>query len=102
MKATDGGQDGALVRLLAQGKYLVEGFRNVDPREGLFGTPTDLAERRRQSAKTTRLLALVRAHGLIVKVPKSHRYQLSASGRRIATALRAAHESDVDRLTEAA
>ena len=32
------GQDGALIRLLAQGKYLVEGFRNADLREGLFGT----------------------------------------------------------------
>ena len=96
------GCDGALLRLLAQGKYLVEGFRNADVREGLLGTTTDLAERRRQSAQVTRLLALLRAHGLIVKVPKSHRYQLSASGRRITTALHAAHESDLSRLTEAA
>jgi hypothetical protein len=96
------GQDGALIRLLAQGKYLVEGFRNADLRAGLFGEATDFAERKRQSARTTRLLALLRAHGVIVKVPKSHRYQLSALGRRIATALRAAHNSDVDRLTEAA
>jgi len=96
------GKDGALIRLLAQGKYLVEGFRNADLREVWFGTTVDLAERRRQSAKMTRLLALLRAHGLIFKVPKSHSYQLTASGRRIATALRAAHESEVDRLTEAA
>jgi hypothetical protein len=96
------GQDGALIRLLAQGKYLVEGFRNADLREGLFEATTDLADRRRQSAKTTRLLALLRAHGLIVKVPQSHRYQLSASGRRIATALHAAHETEVDRLTQVA
>jgi hypothetical protein len=96
------GRDGALIRLLAQGKYLVEGFRNADVREGLFGATTDLAQRRLHSAKTTRLLALLRAHGLIVKVPKSHRYQLSASGRRIATALRAAHESDINHLTKAA
>jgi len=67
------GRDGALIRLLAQGKYLVEGFRSADVREGLFGATTDLAQRRLQSAKTTRLLALLRAHGLIVKVPKSHR-----------------------------
>jgi hypothetical protein len=96
------GKDGDLIRLLAQGKYLVEGFRNADLRAAWFGTTTDLTQRRRQSAKMTRLLALLRAHGLIVKVPKSHRYQLSASGRRIATALHAAHESDVNRLTEAA
>jgi hypothetical protein len=96
------GQDGVLIRLLAQGKYLVEGFRNADLREGLFGPTMDLAQRRRESAKTTRLLALLRAHGLIIKVPKSHRYQLSALGRRIATALHAAQESEVERLTQAA
>jgi hypothetical protein len=96
------GPDGTLLRLLAHGQYLVEGFRNADVRQGLFGATTDLAQRRRQSAQTTRLLALLRAHGVIVKVPKSHRYQLSALGRRIATALRAAQDSDVDRLTAAA
>jgi hypothetical protein len=96
------GQDGDLIRLLAQGQYLVEGFRNADLREAWFGTTTDPTQRRRQSAQMTRLLALLRAHGLIVKVPKSNRYQLSASGRRIATALAAAHQSTVDRLTEAA
>jgi hypothetical protein len=96
------GQDGDLIRLLAQGKYLVEGFRNSDLREGLFGMTTDVTERRRQSAKVTRLLALLRAHGLIFKLQKSNSYQLSASGRRIATALNAANESDVDRLTSVA
>ena len=30
------GQDGALIRLLAQGKYLVEGFRNADPASRLI------------------------------------------------------------------
>lgn len=96
------GKDGALIRLLAQGKFLAEGFRNADLREAWFGTTTDVAEQRRQSAKITRLLALLQAHGLITKTPKSHRYQLSPSGRRIATALRAACDSDVDHLTEAA
>lgn len=96
------GKDGALIRLVAQGKYLAEGFRNADLRAQLFGETTDVAERRRQSAKVTRLLALLRAHGLIFKLAKSHSYQLTAAGRRIATALSAANESDVDRLTEAA
>ena len=96
------GQDGALIRLLAQGKFLAEGFRNADLRETWFGTTTNDKDQRRQSAKITRLLALLRAHGLITKMPKSHSYQLSPSGRRIATALRAAHDSDVDHLTKAA
>ena len=96
------GQDGALIRLLAQGKFLAEGFRNADLRAAWFETTTDLTEQRRQSAKITRLLALLRAHGLITKRPKSHSYQLSPTGRRIATALHAAYDSDVDHLTQAA
>jgi hypothetical protein len=50
----------------------------------------------------TRLLALLRAHGLIVKVQKPHRYQLRALGRRVMTALRAAHAAKVHELTTAA
>ena len=49
---------------------------------------------RRQGAQVTRLLALLRAHGLIVKVQKTHRYQLSALGRRVTTALLAAHAAN--------
>lgn len=96
------GADGALIRALARGDFLVKGFRNADLRAELYGQADDDRERRRQSARVTRLLGLLRAHGLIVKVTKSHRYHLSAAGRRIATALLAAHASDVTRLTQSA
>jgi len=96
------GADGDLLRTLAQGDYLLHGFRNRDLRAARFGACTDAAERRRQAAQITRLLALLRAHGLILKVQKTHRYQLTAQGRRICTALLAAHASSVARLTEAA
>jgi hypothetical protein len=96
------GPDGTLLRLLAQGEFLLNGFRNGDVRTGLYGPAADAAERRRQSAAVTRQLALLRAHGVIVRVPKTHRYHLSAAGRRIVTALLAAHASDVSRLTEVA
>ena len=57
---------------------------------------------RRQAAALTRKLALLRAHGLIVKVQKTHRYRLSALGQRLTTALLAAYEADVNRLLDAA
>jgi hypothetical protein len=97
-----GGPDGQLLRALAQGDYLIEGFRNRDLRGHLFGACAEVSERRRQGAKVTRLLALLRAHGLIVKVQKTHRYQLSALGRRVATALLAADAKSVNELTTAA
>jgi len=96
------GADGTLLRALAQGGFLLNGFRNRDVRESLHGQPPNAVERRRQAAQITRQLALLRAHGLIVKVLTTHRYQLSASGRRIVTALLAAHASDVTRFTESA
>jgi hypothetical protein len=94
------GPDGELLRALGNGEYLLNGFRNRDLRIGLHGECHDARERRRQAGIITRLLRLLRLHGLIVKVQKSHRYHLSADGKRIVTALRAAHHANVKRLQD--
>jgi hypothetical protein len=96
------GADGELLRCLARGEFLINGFRNRDLRPLLYPATTDPRVRRQQAAAMTRKLALLRAHGLIVKVQKTHRYRLSAEGQRVTTALRAAYEADVSRLTGAA
>src|SRR6202035_341145 len=67
------GADGTLLRALAQGDFLLTGFRNRDLRLALHGQPPDTTERYRQAARVTRQLALLRAHRLIVKVPHTHR-----------------------------
>lgn len=92
------GADGELLRVIAHGDFLLHGFRNRDVRLALHGTPTDKAEQRRQAAALTRKFAMLRAHGLIVKVQTTHRYQVSAAGRRILTALLSAHAADVTKL----
>lgn len=96
------GADGALLRTIARGDFLLQGFRNRDLRLTLFGETTDPTTQRRQSAAVTRKLRLLRAHGLIVKVQKTHRYQVSAEGRRILTALLSAHAADASRLAAVA
>jgi hypothetical protein len=96
------GADGDSLRALARGEWMVQGFRNRDIRETLHGTTPDAAERKRQGAAVTRRLALLLAHGLIVRVAKSYSYHLSAAGRRIVSALLAAHASDTSRLTASA
>jgi hypothetical protein len=96
------GGDGELLRCLARGEFLINGFRNRDLRKLLCPATTDARVQRQQAAAMTRKLALLRAHGLIVKVQKTHRYRLSAEGQRLTTALRAAYEADVTRLTGAA
>jgi hypothetical protein len=50
----------------------------------------------------TRQVRLLRAHGLIHKVPKSHRCQVSAAGRTAIAALLAARQADTAKLTAAA
>jgi len=96
------GADGELLRTIARGDFLLQGFRNQDIRRALYGTSADSTDLRRQSAAVTRKLRLLRAHGLIVKVQKTHRYQVSAEGRRILTALLSAHAADTNRLAAAA
>jgi hypothetical protein len=95
------GADGELLRALAQGEFRINGFRNRDLRAALHGDCQCPAQRRRQAGAITRLLAILRAHGLIVKVQKTHRYQLSADGKRITTALLSAHAANIAQLTAA-
>ena len=44
-------------------------------------------ERRRRSAAVSRKLRLLRAHGLIHKVYRTHRYNVAAAGRAILVAV---------------
>jgi hypothetical protein len=92
------GQDGELLRALGRGEFLIKGFRNADLRVALYGEAPDPEQRRRAAARVTRQLALLKAHSLIVKVTGTHRYHLSAAGRRIVTCLLAANASDISRL----
>ena len=92
--------DAALLALINRGEFAVEGLRNADVRAVLFDRParTD-QERQRHSAAASRRLRLLRAHGLIRKVPGRHRYVATARGREAATALLAAQHADVTKLT---
>lgn len=92
------GADGELLRAIAHGDYLMNGLRNRDLRADLFGACPDDQQRRKQSAQITRRLAILQAHGLILRVRTTHRYQLTAQGRRIVTALLSAHAANAQML----
>lgn len=95
-------EDARLLETVSRGEFLLDGFRNRDLRGLLYGsTGADPAEERRRSAAITRKLRLLRAHGLIQKVPKSHRYQVSAKGRTALAALMAARQANTVKLTQA-
>jgi len=92
-----------LFQTISRGEFTINGFRNKDIRTLLYSQKSlDNKVRRRQSAAITRKFRLLRAHRLIKKVPKSHRYHLTAKGRLAITALLAARNSDTDSLTKLA
>ena len=86
----------------ARGECALNGFRNRDLREWLHGGGGEPQERRRRSAQVTRQLRLLRAHGLLRKVPRTQRYQLTARGRLLTSALAAATRANARKLTELA
>lgn len=95
--------DANLLATVNRGEFLLHGFRNRDLRDALYpAATTDPAELRRQSAKTTRLLRLLRAHGLIQKVPHTHRYTISPKGQTTITAILAARTANTANLLQAA
>jgi hypothetical protein len=94
--------DAALLEAVSRGEFLINGFRNRDVRVILFGECTDRAQARREAAKVTRQLRLLRAHSLIQKVAKTHRYMLSPQGTKIIAALLNARNTSVEKLLKAA
>jgi hypothetical protein len=94
--------DARLLEAVSRGEWLISGFRNRDLRPLLYGDAPDETTRRRQAARVTRLLGLLRAHGLIKKIPRTHRYLLTSEGTTVIPALLAANHATLQQLTSAA
>jgi hypothetical protein len=98
-----------LLEVVSRGEFAIAGFRNQHLREALYGetparkdeTPEAAAERRRQAARVSRKLAMLRAHGLIKKIPHTHRYLMTADGRTTVAALLAARKTPATQLAAA-
>ena len=95
--------DGLLLATVIRGEFAINGFRNRDLRPFLFtdaGTAPD--ELKRQGAKITRLLRLLRAHGLVQKVPKTHRYTLTKKGHQSIASIQIAKRANAEQLSKMA
>jgi hypothetical protein len=78
-----GRDDQALFQAALRGEHAVRGFRNGELAERLFGPrPQDPRERRQRCGRVSRRISLLRAHGLVAKVPRSRRYRVTRSGQR--------------------
>lgn len=94
--------DSTLLESVMRGEFTINGFRNRDLRPLLFDPADSKDEKRRQSAKVSRQLRMLRAHGLIKKVQHTHRYHVTDKGRTIITALIAARNADANKLAKIA
>jgi hypothetical protein len=94
--------DARLLAAISRGEWLVAGFRNRDIRQALDGDEADESKRRRQAGAVTRLLGILRAHGLIKKIPRTHRYLMTTEGTSVISALLAANQATLQQLTSAA
>ena len=98
-----GQEDAGLLEAVGRGEFLISGFRNRDLQSLLFvGGSDDPIQKRRRCGQITRKLRMLRAHGLIHKVPHTHRYMVNERGRQVIAALHAARQADVQKLIKAA
>lgn len=92
-------EEAALFACLLNGKYRLQGFRNADARRILCPQkPIDPKQRRAACAKTSRYLRLLRAHGLIRKVPRTLCYRLTQRGTQVMTTAIKLRETSVTSL----
>ena len=78
-----GSGDQALFQAVMRGEHAIRGFRNGELAERLFGPkPKDPRERRQRCGRVSRRISLLRAHGLVAKIPRSRRYRVTPNGQR--------------------
>ena len=95
--------DAKLLEVISRGEFAIAGLRNRDLRSLLFDdNASSKQDKRRHAAVVSRKLALLRAHRLIRKIPRTHRYQLCAKGRTVLIALLAARNASADSLAKLA
>ncbi len=81
--------DAEILRLISHGEFLLHGFKNKDLRTQLHpGIENDKRMRRKYCARTSRIIRLLRAHGVVAKISRSQRYRVTDKGHQIiATAI---------------
>lgn len=84
-----GTEDRELLKIIANGDYISHGFRNADIAGKFYPTSKKATKQyqRKAANRTTRKLRMLRAHGIIRKIPRTHRYMVTEKGRELLTSL---------------
>jgi hypothetical protein len=92
-----------LLCAISRGEFALNGFRNRDILPLVIPHPSsDPGERRRQSARVTYLLRILRGHRLIEKVCGTHRYIVTDKGRKLIAAVLATRDASLSKLKQCA
>jgi len=91
------GKDKAMLDAVSDPKFTIAGFSNKEIRkiireQGLYKQKTD----KQLSGTVSRLLRILRNHGLFRKLPKQNRYLLTSQGRQITSAIQIALSASVE------
>jgi hypothetical protein len=97
------GKDQYLLLALSDPAYMISGLTNKMLRERLSDTPFGSGRTDKQlSAKISRHLRLLRSHGIIRKIPRQNRYQVTTKGMRLTNALNALLAASIEDLLKIA
>ena len=79
--------DQSLFQVVLRGEHRLRGFRNQDLARHLYPVSARaVGERRRRCAQVTRSIQLLRAHGLVAKIPRTRRYRITQHGEILMSA----------------
>jgi hypothetical protein len=94
--------DQVVITALNRAEWTLQGLRHQDLRAALSDhLPAGLSDKQ-IAGRVGRYLRLLRAHGLLAKIPRTHRYRITPKGRLCATALLAAAAASTPQLTRLA
>jgi len=83
--------DVRLFQAVMSGDHLLRGFHNSDVRQKLCGESKDPRERRRNANRITRQLKRLHVRGLLAKIPRTHRWRVTARGQQLLGAILQLH-----------
>lgn len=77
-------EDSSLFGVVMRGEFALQPFRNVDLRRELYQEgESDPEMRRKNSARVSRQIRMLRAHGLVQKVTNSNSYRVTKKGHEV-------------------
>lgn len=92
-------QDLELLKAINRPEHQLAGFRNIEISLQLFpNAQNSLKTKRAASGRISYRLGLLRAHGMIAKIPNTRRYRITKKGRGICTALLLAQHATIKQL----